>query len=420
MQTGLVNHIAVLMDLMAGCLYARVLFDAIFQKKINVVLKAPLFGALFCFSLYCIFRVFPADIALFAKIAAFRGYLYYVPMYLVGYFYYFSPKEFKRFTYFCASMLLILGLYACRQQFLGYTARELSWINWQITERNFTAITNNEIRVFSMQNSSLDFACLLALFIPMAIPWIFSTPRKRQRLCLLGIIFIAIVSAFTFIRAAFVAWSLSALLVCMLLWWSGYINHKNLWKILGIGSLVCVVLFFSFNVLSFNNNKNLNVILARIQSVGSLTSLPGIIQQSTRARAELVSMQSRVNIWRTLIADVQNGLIGNGVGALRNINPINIGQHNPRALAENMYVYIYYELGVVGLLFFLSIFSGYLRFYFQHIRQSPLLCIMPIGLIVSLLIVLLAGDYLATAPIRVTSWFFFGVFCRKITEGDRL
>lgn len=411
-QTGLGNYVALLIDIIVGCLYAKLLFDCLFQKKLNLVIQAPLFSVIFLFGLYCISRTFNIDISFASKISGLRSFIYYIPLYLVGYFYHFDQKHFKRFVSFFMIMILVLCLYACRQHFSGYTPAELAYVK-QLAQGG-TPYLENEIRVFSMLSTAVDFSCLLAMCIPMAIPWYFSIAQKYRLLYFLGVIFISSVLSLTFLRSSFVACGLSVLFLFFLLKQIGYINNKDLLRTLGMGSLVGIVLLFSLNTLSFNNDKNLDVIWSRVKSVGAITSFVGITQQSTRARDELYSMYDRLNYWKIRISEVQNVFIGQGVGAQSKI------PYSQSAVMDNSYLCIYYDLGLIGVGFFLCLLCGWLMLFMRNLSKVPLLCLMPIGMLVSIMIFFCVSTIIVSPPMRLITYFCIGMFCRKIKEGDTL
>ena len=420
MQLNQFTGVSLFIDLLIMTLYIKLLFDCLFQKKLNLILQAPMLSSIVIFSLYCLLRLFPAGIEFSARIHSLRGVLYYIFLYFVGYFYYFDKQEFKRFCLFYAFMLLLLCVYALSQQFLGFSARELDWVRYLESNRHTSMYTSEEIRVFSLQCTALDFACLLGLFIPAGIPYILSLPSKYHLHGLLELIFIAFISTLTFIRMAMVSWLIASLIICILLWHLKYFNPNNFGKILVAIFSFLLVVVLGFSTLSFSTGKNLDVLLNRVKSIGALTSFNSISQQSTRGRNEINSMYHRISIWQNRIVSTKNPFLGDGLGVLKTTAYSTSGLGQREDVTDNTYISIYCEIGVIGLLLFLNMIFGWLMFYFKQLKRSPLLCLMPIGMIVSFLIMMAGNEASIQTPIRLNIWLLLGMFCRKIKENDIL
>lgn len=179
--------------------------------------------------------------------------------------------------------------------------------------------------------SSLRGANPLGAYLILTIPTIYSYFQNRKVLRVLGVLASLIVLVYSYSRSA---WAGLFITVALLVWWGLAKKPAKLWV---LGTLAVVVIAAGSVYLLRSNQTAENTFFHTSNSSRSATS----------------SNQARANAIKTAALDVWHDPLGGGPGTAGPASFRNTG--HPTRIAENYYLQIAQEVGVVGLAIFVAI-----------------------------------------------------------------
>jgi O-antigen ligase len=136
---------------------------------------------------------------------------------------------------------------------------------------------------------------------------------------------------------------------------------------------------------------------------------------------KLNSYAWRLVLWESSIPWIlDSAFIGHGVNTFRFYSPVFFPLERIGFDAHNVYVQTAFEVGVLGLLFYLSIFYFILVFLIRNIKSNFNLCFLSILLTVGYLFISYSDNVQFYLSFNWYFWFFMGnvIFCLKSLRGD--
>ena len=232
----------------------------------------------------------------------------------------------------------------------GFGSMLLSYPSW-LVDVGFT----NWLRAFSLFSDPHMLSFYLGLLLPLSLSLVFLTRFKKTFVSLSGFLFLALLLAFT--RGSYLAVGFSFLVLAVFLW--QYFSKKK-------AALILIGLLFVFLV----------------------PGQPFSYRFYTTFDFKEESNVGRLEMWQEATQVAQKNIfLGVGLGNYSvEIEP-ELGYRNPTS-AHNLYLDIFSEIGLFGLIAWLSIFIGLLYKLWLRIKDKGLLYeqrIMAWGLFGSLL-----------------------------------
>lgn len=243
----------------------------------------------------------------------------------------------------------------------------------------------NYLRVQSTLRGANPFGAYLVIIISTIVTlYLF---RKKYRGLLLPFGILSIIALFyTYSRSALLGTFLS---VAMLIWWHAkFFQNKHVKKVTAgiVGTVVVAAIVIGYSVEGSHFTQSVILHTNSISKSG---------QSSNEVRSSYIKQGLR---------DIAQEPIGRGPGTA---GPASSHNNHPARISENYFIQVGQEVGIIGLLLFLTIY-GYVAYKLWQLKDEPL-ALMALGSLVGITFINLLSHAWTDETLSLLWWGLAGI-----------